>query len=206
MRARCRSPQLCIWIPVGGRSTFPARRTGLYLPNQGVNAVLTLCGPILSIAPGRSVDSGGVRSGLRGTPAHARFLRLTVEGWLQVLAPVLQRFLNLRWCPVFSHPKVVANRLDLPADLGSRLTGPQDKEPQPGEVGAQSEHKGLLVADGKSHFLQEQTRLIIGLGSRADDNVHAPKLVERVVRNLGEDQLFLQAEGIVATSIKRLGR
>ena len=43
---------------------------------------------------------------------------------------------------------------------------------------------------------------LIGLSSGADHDVHAADLVDLVVLDLGEDQLLLHAQGIVAAAVE----
>src|SRR5690606_3688323 len=70
-----------------------------------------------------------------------------------------------------------------------------------------SRWSGRLLAlgvAGERHLeaTEQGTRLLVGLGGGADDDVHAPDLVDLVVVDLGEDDLLFEAEGIVATTVK----
>src|SRR5205085_612956 len=64
----------------------------------------------------------------------------------------------------------------------------------------------LLLAKRKAHGLQEDSRFLVRLRGRADDDVHASDPVERVVRDLGEDELLFQTESVVAASVEGLRR
>ena len=46
---------------------------------------------------------------------------------------------------------------------------------------------------------------LIGGGGGADADVHTTDLVHLVVLDFGEDQLFLQTEGIVAAAVEGVG-
>ena len=52
---------------------------------------------------------------------------------------------------------------------------------------------------------QQRTRLVVGLGAGADRDIHAPGVGRLVVVDLREDDVFLEAEGIVAAAIEALG-
>src|SRR3546814_16246665 len=54
--------------------------------------------------------------------------------------------------------------------------------------------------------VQESLGFLVRLRSRADDDVHATDLVDLVVVDLREDQLLLEAEGIVAATVEALAR
>ncbi len=52
---------------------------------------------------------------------------------------------------------------------------------------------------------QQLAGLFVGLSGGADDDVHAADLVDLIVLDLGEDQLLLDAEGIVAAAVEGVG-
>src|SRR5688572_28009060 len=54
--------------------------------------------------------------------------------------------------------------------------------------------------------LQQLSRLLVGLRGGDDRNVHAARLVDLHVVDLGEQQLILEAERVVAAAVEALGR
>src|SRR5690606_24740441 len=62
--------------------------------------------------------------------------------------------------------------------------------------------RGPSATEWEIEAAQQFARLIVGLGRRADDHVHAPHLVDLVVVDLGEHDVLLQAERIVAAAIE----
>ena len=59
-----------------------------------------------------------------------------------------------------------------------------------------------LAGEGSADLLQQGAGLFIGVRGGADDHIHAADLVDLVVLDLGEDQLLLHAQGIVAAAVE----
>src|SRR6185437_16671209 len=59
-----------------------------------------------------------------------------------------------------------------------------------------------LLPEGEVECLEQRPRLVVVPGGRADDHVHAPDLLDLVVRDLGENDMFLDAHGIVAVAVE----
>ena len=66
---------------------------------------------------------------------------------------------------------------------------------------------GLLLLPGKRHIeeAKELPCFLIGFCRGGENDVHAPDLVDLVVLDLGEDQLFFDAQRVVASSVKGIG-
>src|SRR5579862_2398270 len=69
-----------------------------------------------------------------------------------------------------------------------------------------SKKKSNLLPERHAQMLQQRARLTVIRSRGHNGDVHALHLVDLLVRNFREDQLIVQAEGVVAPSIKRLGR
>ena len=52
--------------------------------------------------------------------------------------------------------------------------------------------------------LEQRAALVVGLGGGHDRDVHALDLVDLVEVDLGEDDLLLEAERVVAAAVERL--
>src|SRR5579883_1493454 len=61
-----------------------------------------------------------------------------------------------------------------------------------------------LAPEGQAHGAQESPRLFVGLRSRDDNDIHAANLIDLIVDNLREDQLFAEPHREVASSIERV--
>src|SRR6478735_1460422 len=59
-----------------------------------------------------------------------------------------------------------------------------------------------LLAEREIECFQQRPTVFIGRGGRGDGDVHATQLVDLVVLDLGEDDLFLHAEGVVAAAVE----
>src|SRR4029079_9840310 len=66
---------------------------------------------------------------------------------------------------------------------------------------------GLLRLGTERHaqVLQEQPRFLVGAGTGHEGDVHAPRLVDLGVVDLGEDELVAQAQGVVAAPVEGPG-
>src|SRR5258705_5837723 len=64
---------------------------------------------------------------------------------------------------------------------------------------------GLSLGERELEFLQKRARFVVGLRSRGDDDVHAPHLVDLVVVDLREHDVFAKAHGEVAATVERGG-
>src|SRR6476659_5188096 len=62
----------------------------------------------------------------------------------------------------------------------------------------------LLLREGEIEQAQQLARLFVRLRRGGYDDIHAPDLIDLIVVDLGEDDLFLEAHGIVATAIEGL--
>src|ERR1044072_930319 len=62
---------------------------------------------------------------------------------------------------------------------------------------------GSLLAERETEGFEQGFAVLVVLRRRGDRDVHAPELVDLVVLDLGEDDLFLDAEAVVATAIER---
>src|SRR5258708_2927173 len=63
-----------------------------------------------------------------------------------------------------------------------------------------------LLPERHSHMLQQRQALGIGLGCGCNRNIHSLGFLDFVVVDLGKNQLILQAQRVVAASVKRFGR
>ena len=61
------------------------------------------------------------------------------------------------------------------------------------------------IATDDSRPLEERARFLVGPGGGADDDVHAPDLVDLVVVDLREHQMLLEAQGVVAATVEAGG-
>src|SRR5699024_8411297 len=59
--------------------------------------------------------------------------------------------------------------------------------------------------EGSAQESQQLLGLLVRLSSGADDDVHTTDLVDLIVLDLGEDQLLLQAQGVVAAAVEGVG-
>src|SRR5215470_19137924 len=64
--------------------------------------------------------------------------------------------------------------------------------------------KGPSLPERKIERGQQRPRLVVGLGRGADHDVHAPDLRRLVVVDLGEDDVLLDADGVIATAVEAL--
>ena len=62
-----------------------------------------------------------------------------------------------------------------------------------------------LAFKGSADQGQQLAGFFVGLSGGADDDVHAADLVDLIVLDLGEDQLLLDAQGIVAAAVEGVG-
>src|SRR5205085_11347966 len=60
----------------------------------------------------------------------------------------------------------------------------------------------LLGREGEIEQAQQLARLLIRLRGGGYDDIHAPDLVDLIVIDLGEDDLFLEAHGVIASAIE----
>src|SRR5205085_182619 len=60
------------------------------------------------------------------------------------------------------------------------------------------------LPEGKVECDEKRPRLVVGLRRRANRDVHAPDLGRLVEIDLGENNVFLEPEGVVATAVKAL--
>src|SRR4030095_2263782 len=61
---------------------------------------------------------------------------------------------------------------------------------------------GALLAEREIEGIEQGLSLLVVLRRRGDRDVHAPELVDLVVLDLGEDDLFLDAQAEVATAVE----
>ena len=59
-----------------------------------------------------------------------------------------------------------------------------------------------LAHEGSAHELQQLASLFVGLRGGGDRDVHTTQLLDLVVLNLGEDDLLLQAQAVVAAAVE----
>src|SRR5690554_3782337 len=59
-----------------------------------------------------------------------------------------------------------------------------------------------LLAEGEVECLEQRTSFIIRLRGRRDHDVHAPNLIDLIVVDLGENDVFLDTHGVVATAVE----
>src|SRR5205085_1681914 len=66
-------------------------------------------------------------------------------------------------------------------------------------------HSAGAPVAGERHpeRLQQRERLLVGLGGGGDGHVQAPYLVDRVVVDLGEDDLLADPQRVVAAAVER---
>src|SRR3954468_12758032 len=64
----------------------------------------------------------------------------------------------------------------------------------------------LLVLEREAERREQRARFVVGLGGGVDRDVHAADRVDLVVLDLGEDDLLLHAEAVVATAVERAVR
>src|SRR6185437_1653959 len=60
----------------------------------------------------------------------------------------------------------------------------------------------LLLCEGQAHELEELVAFFVGLSGRHDRHLHPPDLINLVVVDFGEDELFTDAEAVIAPAIK----
>src|SRR5581483_8718297 len=63
----------------------------------------------------------------------------------------------------------------------------------------------LLLAEGEAERVQQGAAFLVVLRGGGDGDVHAPDLVDLVVVDLGEDDLFGDAEVVVALAVEAAG-
>src|SRR5690606_15818315 len=61
-----------------------------------------------------------------------------------------------------------------------------------------------LLPEREVEGLKKCPRLVVRLGGRADDDVHSPDLIDLVVVDLGEHDVFLDAHREIATAVEAL--
>src|SRR5262249_45314511 len=61
---------------------------------------------------------------------------------------------------------------------------------------------GSLIPEREVEGLEERPRLVVRPSRRADDHVHAPDLIDFVVVDLGEDDVLLDAQRVIASAIE----
>src|SRR5215510_525143 len=59
-----------------------------------------------------------------------------------------------------------------------------------------------LLPEGEIEGAEQSPRLIVGLRRRAHHDIHAPDLLDLVVGDFREDDVFLDAHGVVATAVE----
>src|SRR5919202_1118783 len=64
----------------------------------------------------------------------------------------------------------------------------------------------LVLPERHAETLEQGLGLVVGLGRGADDDVHAPRLVDVVEVDLREHDLLADPEGVVASTVEALGR
>src|SRR6186713_3259325 len=62
---------------------------------------------------------------------------------------------------------------------------------------------GSLLAERETEGVEQGTALLVILRRRGDRDVHAPELVDLVVLDFRENDLFLDAEAVVAAAVER---
>src|SRR5208282_4228120 len=65
---------------------------------------------------------------------------------------------------------------------------------------------GTFFAERKTKSVQERTTFVVGPTGGNDRHVHPPGRVDLVVVDLGEYQLLVDPEGVIASTIETLGR
>src|SRR6185295_15053039 len=66
--------------------------------------------------------------------------------------------------------------------------------------------RSLSVLEGEAERRQQRTRLVVGSRRGGDGDVHSPQGVDLVVLDLGENDLLLEAEAVVAAAVERAVR
>src|ERR1700730_7333726 len=61
------------------------------------------------------------------------------------------------------------------------------------------------LPEGKVECAEQRARFSVGLGGRANRDVHAPNIGRLVVVDLGEDDVLLDAQCVVAAAVEALG-
>src|SRR3546814_11899306 len=64
---------------------------------------------------------------------------------------------------------------------------------------------GLSLGKRELELLQKRARFVIGFRSGGDNDVHPPHLVDLVVVDLREHDVFAKAHGVVAATVERGG-
>ena len=62
-----------------------------------------------------------------------------------------------------------------------------------------------LLGKGGAELAEQFAALLVGLSGGDDDDIHAADLVDLVELDLGEDDLLLQAQGVVAAAVEGIG-
>ncbi len=60
----------------------------------------------------------------------------------------------------------------------------------------------LGKSEGHTEEGEELARLFVGVSGSGDDNVHAADFINLIVVDFGEDELFLDAEGVIASAVE----
>src|SRR5258708_24920321 len=58
------------------------------------------------------------------------------------------------------------------------------------------------VLEREAERREQRARLVVGLGGGVDGDVHSPERVDLVVLDLGEDDLLLHAQAVVAPAVE----
>src|SRR5256885_17185609 len=66
--------------------------------------------------------------------------------------------------------------------------------------------RSLPAAERHTHFLEKEAGLFVIFRARDDGDVHSLRLVDLRDVDLREDEVVLDAEGVVAAAVERLGR
>src|SRR6185295_11867565 len=62
--------------------------------------------------------------------------------------------------------------------------------------------RSLSVLEREAERGEQRSRLVVGLRRGGDSDVHPPQNVDLVVVDLGEDDLFLEAQAVVAAAVE----
>lgn len=60
----------------------------------------------------------------------------------------------------------------------------------------------LRIGEGHTEESEELASLFVGAGGRGDDDVQAANFIDFIVVDFGEDELFLDAESVIASAVE----
>lgn len=63
----------------------------------------------------------------------------------------------------------------------------------------------LRISEGHTEKGEEFASLFVGMGGGGDDDVQAADFIDFIVVDFGEDELFLDAEGVIASAVEGIG-